>query len=174
MCLLERKGDQLLDKLVAATLKIRVDQPFAEPAPFMGPQISEAAAKFILDAQANLQSLGGVSLVEAKAGQAAFVSPGIIDATNIAELPDEEYFGPLLQVVRYQSLEQAVELANDTRFGLSAGLVSTDDSEWEYFVDHIRAGIVNRNRQLTGASGGCTIWWSGCFRQSTPKCLLRG
>ncbi|WP_435247918.1 succinylglutamate-semialdehyde dehydrogenase [Vibrio sp. nBUS_14] len=163
------KGDQLLDKLVAATLKIRVEQPFAEPAPFMGPQISEAAAKFILDAQANLQSLGGVSLVEAKAGEAAFVSPGIIDATNIAELPDEEYFGPLLQVVRYQSLEQAVELANDTRFGLSAGLVSTDDSEWEYFVDHIRAGIVNRNRQLTGASGDAPFGGPGASGNLRPS-----
>ncbi|NAZ93859.1 succinylglutamate-semialdehyde dehydrogenase [Vibrio toranzoniae] len=163
------KGDLLIDKLVAATQKIRVDQPFAEPAPFMGPQISETAAKFILDAQANLQSLGGVSLVEAKAGQAAFVSPGIIDATNIAELPDEEYFGPLLQVVRYQSLEQAVELANDTRFGLSAGLVSTDDSEWEYFVDHIRAGIVNRNRQLTGASGDAPFGGPGASGNLRPS-----
>ncbi|MGB1972449.1 MAG: succinylglutamate-semialdehyde dehydrogenase [Vibrio toranzoniae] len=163
------KGDLLIDKLVAATQKIRVDQPFAEPAPFMGPQISETAAKFILDAQANLQSLGGVSLVEAKAGQAAFVSPGIIDATNIAELPDEEYFGPLLQVIRYQSLEQAVELANDTRFGLSAGLVSTDDSEWEYFVDHIRAGIVNRNRQLTGASGDAPFGGPGASGNLRPS-----
>ncbi|NAZ53875.1 succinylglutamate-semialdehyde dehydrogenase [Vibrio toranzoniae] len=163
------KGDLLIDKLVAATQKIRVDQPFAEPAPFMGPQISEAAAKFILDAQANLQSLGGVSLVEAKAGQAAFVSPGIIDATNIAELPDEEYFGPLLQVIRYQSLEQAVELANDTRFGLSAGLVSTDYSEWEYFVDHIRAGIVNRNRQLTGASGDAPFGGPGASGNLRPS-----
>ncbi|MBW3697364.1 succinylglutamate-semialdehyde dehydrogenase [Vibrio sp. T187] len=163
------KGDVLLSKLISATQKIRVDQPFAEPAPFMGPQISEAAAKFILDAQANLQSLGGVSLVEAKAGEAAFVTPGIIDATNIAELPDEEYFGPLLQVVRYETLEQAVELANDTRFGLSAGLVSTDDSEWEYFVDHIRAGIVNRNRQLTGASGDAPFGGPGASGNLRPS-----
>ncbi|MCG9632180.1 succinylglutamate-semialdehyde dehydrogenase [Vibrio sp. Isolate30] len=166
---LGEKGDQLLDSLVSATKKIRVDQPFAEPAPFMGPQISEAAAKFILDAQANLQSLGGVSLVEAKAGEAAFVTPGIIDATNIAQLPDEEYFGPLLQVVRYETLEQAVELANDTRFGLSAGLVSTDDSEWEYFVDHIRAGIVNRNRQLTGASGDAPFGGPGASGNLRPS-----
>ncbi len=163
------KGDVLVEKLVAATKKIRVDQPFAEPAPFMGPQISEAAAKFILDAQANLQNLGGVSLLEAKGGQAAFVSPGIIDVTPIAELPDEEYFGPLLQVVRYQGLEKAVELANDTRFGLSAGLVSTDDSEWDYFVDHIRAGIVNRNRQLTGASGDAPFGGPGASGNLRPS-----
>ncbi|KOO06743.1 succinylglutamate-semialdehyde dehydrogenase [Vibrio hepatarius] len=163
------KGDVLVEKLVAATKKIRVDQPFAEPAPFMGPQISEAAAKFILDAQANLQNLGGVSLLEAKGGQAAFVTPAIIDVTPIAELPDEEYFGPLLQVVRYQGLEKAVELANDTRFGLSAGLVSTNDSEWDYFVDHIRAGIVNRNRQLTGASGDAPFGGPGASGNLRPS-----
>jgi len=163
------KGDQLVDKLVEATTKIRVDEPFAEPAPFMGPQISKAAADFILAAQANLQSLGGKSLLEAKAGQAAFVSPGIIDVTPITELPDEEYFGPLLQVVRYQGLETAVELANDTRFGLSAGLVSTDDSEWDYFVDHIRAGIVNRNRQLTGASGDAPFGGPGASGNLRPS-----
>ncbi len=163
------KGDVLVEKLIEATKKIRVDQPFAEPAPFMGPQISEAAAKFILDAQANLQSLGGVSLLEAKGGQAAFVTPGIIDVTPIAELPDEEYFGPLLQVVRYQGLEKAVDLANDTRFGLSAGLVSTDDGEWDYFVDHIRAGIVNRNRQLTGASGDAPFGGPGASGNLRPS-----
>ncbi|MDC5850967.1 succinylglutamate-semialdehyde dehydrogenase [Vibrio europaeus] len=163
------KGDLLVNKLVEATNKIRVDQPFAEPAPFMGPQISKAAADFILAAQANLQKLGGESLIEAKAGEAAFVTPGIIDVTAIAELPDEEYFGPLLQVVRYQGLEKAVELANDTRFGLSAGLVSTDDGEWEYFVDHIRAGIVNRNRQLTGASGDAPFGGPGASGNLRPS-----
>ncbi|TNF19466.1 MAG: succinylglutamate-semialdehyde dehydrogenase, partial [Vibrionaceae bacterium] len=111
------KGDALITRLVEATQKLRIDQPFAEPAPFMGPQISKAAADFILKAQANLQSLGGEILVEARGLEAAFVTPGIIDVTPIAELPDEEYFGPLLQVVRYETLAQAVELANDTQFG---------------------------------------------------------
>ena len=163
------KGDALLDKLVKATAQIRVDQPFAEPAPFMGPQISKAAADFILAAQANLLSLGANSLIDARAGDAAFVTPGIIDVTPIAELPDEEYFGPLLQVIRYTDLAQAVELANDTRFGLSAGLVSTDDSEWDYFVDHIRAGIVNRNRQLTGASGDAPFGGPGASGNLRPS-----
>ena len=163
------KGDVLISKLLEATQKIHVDQPFAEPAPFMGPQISKAAADFILQAQSNLVKLGGQSLLEAKAGEAAFVTPGIIDVTPIADLPDEEYFGPLLQVVRYQGLEKAVELANDTRFGLSAGLVSTDDDEWDYFVDNIRAGIVNRNRQLTGASGDAPFGGPGASGNLRPS-----
>jgi succinylglutamic semialdehyde dehydrogenase len=93
----------------------------------------------------------------------------LIDATNIEQLPDEEYFGPLLQLVRYETLPQAVELANDTRFGLSAGLISQSDEEWQYFVDHIRAGIVNRNRQLTGASGDAPFGGPGASGNLRPS-----
>ncbi|OEE18234.1 succinylglutamate-semialdehyde dehydrogenase [Aliivibrio fischeri] len=163
------KGDALLARLVDVTKNIHVDQPFSETTPFMGSQISIAAAEFILNAQKKLQALGGESLLEARSLGHAFVSPGIIDATNVAELPDEEYFGPLLQVIRYTTLAQAVELANDTRYGLSAGLVSTDDSEWDYFVEHIRAGIVNRNRQLTGASGDAPFGGPGASGNLKPS-----
>jgi succinylglutamic semialdehyde dehydrogenase len=163
------KGDQLVESLVSAINKIRIDEPFAEPAPFMGPQISEQAADHIIAAQAELVKLGGKSLVEAKRLNAAFVTPALLDATDIAELPDEEYFGPLLQLVRYETLEQAVELANDTRFGLSAGLISERDEEWQYFTDHIRAGIVNRNRQLTGASGDAPFGGPGASGNLRPS-----
>lgn len=163
------RGDELLERLVVATANLRVDQPFADPAPFMGPQISRAAAQAILAAQTHLQQLGGQPLLTAQAGEAAFVTPGIIDVTAIDDLPDEEYFGPLLQVVRYEQLAQAVRLANDTRFGLSAGLVSTDDDEWDYFVEHIRAGIVNRNRQLTGASGDAPFGGPGASGNLRPS-----
>ncbi|CAM4290973.1 succinylglutamate-semialdehyde dehydrogenase [Vibrio agarivorans] len=162
-------GDALLEKLVSATQTIVIDEPFAEPAPFMGPQISKQAADHILAAQANLLSLGGKALLEGQSQGFAFVSPAIIDVTNISALPDEEYFGPLLQVIRYQGLEQAVALANDTRYGLSAGLISTDDDEWAYFVDNIRAGIVNRNRQLTGASGDAPFGGPGASGNLRPS-----
>ncbi len=162
-------GDLLLAKLIIATQNIRVDQPFAEPEPFMGPVISVAAAQHIIDAQSKLVELGGEILVKARTGEAAFVSPGIVDVTNVKDLPDEEYFGPLLQVIRYQGLEKAVAMANDTRYGLSAGLISTDDSEWDYFVDHIRAGIVNRNRQITGASGDAPFGGPGASGNLRPS-----
>lgn len=163
------KGDQLLNRLIEVTKQLKVDQPFADPQPFMGPQISVVAAESIITAQSELQNLGGESLIEAKIISGALVSPGIIDVTAIRDLPDEEYFGPLLQVIRYSGLEKAVELANDTRYGLSAGLVSTDDEEWEYFVEHIRAGIVNRNRQLTGASGDAPFGGPGASGNLKPS-----
>ena len=163
------KGDQLLVRLVSATKKLRIDQPFAQPAPFMGTMISVQAAQHIVNAQQRLESLGGEILLEAKNTHAAFVTPGIIDVSAIEELPDEEYFGPLLQVIRYQGLDQAVAGANNTRFGLSAGLISTQDDEWQYFIDHIRAGIVNRNRQLTGASSDAPFGGPGASGNLRPS-----
>ncbi|OAN17073.1 N-succinylglutamate 5-semialdehyde dehydrogenase [Photobacterium jeanii] len=166
---LGEEGDAVLNRLVEASAKLRVDGPFADPAPFMGPQISERAADGIIAAQTNLVNLGGEVLLAAKRGQGAIVTPAIIEVSKIAKLPDEEYFGPLLQVVRYRDLPQAVAMANDTRYGLSAGLVSTNDDEWQYFIDHIRAGIVNRNRQLTGASGDAPFGGPGASGNLRPS-----
>ncbi|MBY6187199.1 succinylglutamate-semialdehyde dehydrogenase [Marinobacter hydrocarbonoclasticus] len=149
------QGDRILATLLEATAKIRVGEQNAEPAPFMGSMISEAAAKGMVAAQNNLVSLGAEALLpltHLKAGT-GLVSPGILDVTAIAELPDEEYFGPLLQVVRYDAFDDAIALANQTRYGLSAGLLSDSRADWDYFLPRSRAGIVNWNRQITGAAG---------------------
>jgi len=69
-----------------------------------------------------------------------------------ADIPDEEIFGPLLQVRRVESFEAALAEANNTAYGLSAGLITDDDDLWERFWAGSRAGIVNRNRPTTGAA----------------------
>ncbi|MFB2759866.1 succinylglutamate-semialdehyde dehydrogenase [Shewanella xiamenensis] len=149
------QGDALVAKLVEAVKQIKVGPWNAQPQPFMGSMISEGAAKGMVAAQANLQNLGGVSLVELTHLQAGtgLVSPGLIDVTAVGELPDEEYFGPLLQLVRYSDFDQAIKLANQTRYGLSAGILADSRDDYEYFLARIRAGIVNWNKQITGASG---------------------
>ncbi|MGL5487808.1 MAG: succinylglutamate-semialdehyde dehydrogenase [Shewanella sp.] len=149
------QGDALVAKLVEAVKQIKVGPWNAQPQPFMGSMISEAAAKGMVAAQANLLSLGGVHLVELTHLQAGtgLVSPGLIDVTAVSELPDEEYFGPLLQLVRYSDFDQAIKLANQTRYGLSAGILADSREDYEYFLARIRAGIVNWNKQITGASG---------------------
>ncbi|TKB50950.1 succinylglutamate-semialdehyde dehydrogenase [Ferrimonas aestuarii] len=149
------QGDEILAELVSATRKILVGKFDAEPAPFMGSMISHQAAQAMLSAQANLQQLGGESLVEltSLAEGTGLVSPGIIEVTAIESLPDEEYFGPLLQVIRYDDFDHAIELANRTRYGLSAGLLADSRADWDYFLARSRAGIVNWNKQITGAAG---------------------
>ena len=149
------QGDALIAMLIEAVKQIKVGPWNAQPQPFMGSMISETAAKGMVAAQATLQTLGAVSLVELKHQQAGtgLVSPGLIDVTAVTQLPDEEYFGPLLQVVRYSDFDQAIKLANDTRYGLSAGLLADSREDYDYFLARIRAGIVNWNKQITGASG---------------------
>jgi len=141
--------------LAAAVKQIKVGPWNSQPQPFMGSMISETAAKGMVAAQTNLQNLGGVSLVELTHLEAGtgLVSPGLIDVTAIDALPDEEYFGPLLQLVRYSDFDQAIKLANQTRYGLSAGLLADSREDYDYFLARIRAGIVNWNKQITGASG---------------------
>jgi succinylglutamic semialdehyde dehydrogenase len=81
----------------------------------------------------------------------AFVAPTILDVTEIT-VADEEIFGPVLQVIRVDDFEAAIVRANDTAYGLAAGLITEDDALWEAFLDRSRAGVVNRNRPTTGAA----------------------
>ncbi|OBU30257.1 succinylglutamate-semialdehyde dehydrogenase [Photobacterium phosphoreum] len=162
-------GDLLLARLVAVASHLLVGDPLAIPAPFMGSLISNAAADQIMLHQQLLLEAGGVALLVATRGQGAIVTPAIIDVSAITDLADEEYFGPLLQVSRYDNFTQAVESANQTRYGLAAGLISTDSQQWQYFIDHIQAGIVNRNRPLTGASGDAPFGGPGASGNLRPS-----
>ncbi|PSU98678.1 succinylglutamate-semialdehyde dehydrogenase [Photobacterium kishitanii] len=164
-----KAGDELLARLVTVASQLIVGDPLATPAPFMGPLISNVAADQIIVNQQQLINAGGVALLAATRGQGALVTPAIIDVSAITELMDEEYFGPLLQVSRYHDFTQAVVSANQTRYGLAAGLISTDVQQWRYFIDHIRAGIVNRNRPLTGASGDAPFGGPGASGNLRPS-----
>ncbi|MEP3590356.1 MAG: succinylglutamate-semialdehyde dehydrogenase [Marinobacter sp.] len=147
-------GDGFMSALTKAVEAIKVGGAFDDPAPFMGSVISEAAAEGVLAAQSQLVDRGAVALVSGKLLQpgTGLLSPALIDVTPVADIEDEEVFGPLLQVIRYADFDEAIERANDTRFGLSAGLFSDSEERFEYFYQRIRAGIVNWNKQLTGAS----------------------
>jgi len=147
-------GDAILAKLIEATKNILVGDSFAEPQPFMGAMISEAAALGMVKAQAEILAIGGESLVELKHLKTGtgFVSPGIIDVTNAQSLPDEEHFGPLLKVYRYTDFDAAITEGNNTSFGLSAGLLADEQADYDHFFKRIRAGIVNWNKPITGAS----------------------
>ena len=81
--------------------------------------------------------------------------------------PDEEVFGPLLLVYRARDFEHALELANDTRFGLAAGLIADAPELWTAFVDRIRAGVVNWNRPTTGAAS--TLPFGGTGRSGNHR-----
>ena len=157
-------GDAILSALVTATKALRIDRFDAKDQPFMGPIVSAQAADGIMQAYNKLLVLGAEPILEMSRGAAetGFVTPGIIDATNmLSNLPDQEYFGPLLTVIRYDSLDQAMAIANNTQFGLSAGILSDDETEYEWFLQHSRAGIINWNRQTTGAASSAPFGGTG-------------
>ena len=129
----------------------------------MGPVVSAKIAQNLLQAQADLLALGGKSLLAMRqlAPDTGFLSPGIVDVTGVQGIPDEEWFGPLLQVVRVPSFEQALDAANATSYGLAAGLLSDDPALWERFLNEAHAGIVNWNRPTTGAASTAPFGGTG-------------
>jgi succinylglutamic semialdehyde dehydrogenase len=120
----------------------------------MGPVITAAAAEGFLALQDDLLARGARSLVRMRhlAPGTGLLSPGLVDVTAVPDRADEEVFGPLLQLIRVRDADAAIEEANRTAFGLAAGLLSDDEDLYRRFYDGVRAGVVNWNQQLTGAS----------------------
>jgi succinylglutamic semialdehyde dehydrogenase len=147
-------GVNFLQQLIDKTKELRIGPYNIEPEPFMGPLISQEAADRILEKQAKILEKGGKSLLMAKkmTWGPAFITPGIVDVTSSTDIPDEECFGPLLQVIRSPNFKASINEANRTEYGLTAGLVSDDAAHWHYFYQEVRAGILNWNAPLTGAS----------------------
>ncbi|MEM9704963.1 MAG: succinylglutamate-semialdehyde dehydrogenase [Pseudomonadota bacterium] len=164
-------GDAAIAALLDMTARVIVADPFADPQPFMGPVISRDAAERLDREFASLIGFGGKVLHQPTLGAApsAFFSPGVIDMTKADDAPDEELFGPILQIYREPNFDAAIARANATRFGLSAGLLSDDPQHWDEFRAHIRAGIVNWNRQTTGASSAAPFGGVGLSGNHRPS-----
>ncbi|WP_317204871.1 succinylglutamate-semialdehyde dehydrogenase [Janthinobacterium sp.] len=147
-------GQAFIARLVEVADKLLIGASDAQPQPFMGPVVSAAVAARLVQAQAAMVAKGGTTLLQMRHLDAAsgFVSAGIVDVTDARGIPDEEWFGPLLQVIRVADFDAAVKVANATEFGLAAGLLSDDPALWQSFLLRARAGIVNWNRPTTGAA----------------------
>jgi len=166
-----KMGDDFLDELLKMSKNIRIGPYTLTPEPFMGPVISAKAADDILLKQEALIALGAIPLhpvTRLPLGK-AFLSPGFIDVTGVQNVPDEEIFGPLLQVIRTESFQEAVEVANETKYGLTAGLLSNSENDYQLFANQIRAGVINWNTALTGASSAAPFGGLGCSGNLRPS-----
>jgi succinylglutamic semialdehyde dehydrogenase len=161
-------GDEIVDRLLARIDRLRVGHPFERPEPFLGPLVSAGAADRVLLAQAGLISRGARALAACRPLAPALLTPGLLDVTGVPGLPDEEIFGPLLQVLRVPGFPAALAEANRTAYGLAAGLLCDDPALYSVFRDEIRAGIVNWNQPLTGASGAAPFGGLGASGNHRP------
>ena len=161
----------LMDELTKLTDRLVIDHPHADPAPFMGPVIDAQAADGLTESFLTLMSMGGKPIrhMQRPKGELPFVSPAIIDVTNVAERPDVELFGPLLQVVQVGDFDGAIREANATRYGLSASLLGGAPEQYDQFWASIRAGIVNWNRPTNGASSAAPFGGVGVSGNHRPS-----
>ncbi len=147
-------ADALLPHITGMIDKLIVGAPFDEPQPFMGPVVDNRAADMVEQRVAELIALGGRSirpLVRPRADR-PFLSPVLIDMTGVEGAPDEEIFGPVMQLYRERDFDAAIARAGATRFGLSAAMLGGTADQFARFRDGTRAGVINWNRATNGAS----------------------
>ena len=161
----------LVEAIRQLAARIIVDHPHAEPVPFMGPVIDNRAADAMQEAAVSLVMGGGQPLIHMQRPQAdrPFLTPGLIDVTQVAHRPDDELFGPLLQMIRVADFDAAIAEANATRFGLSASLIGGSPELFDQFWWGVRAGIVNWNRPTNGASSAAPFGGVGLSGNHRPS-----
>ena len=164
-------GDQIVAAVDALAARLPIAAWNEAGDAFMGPLVSDQAAATAHRAVSDLIARGA-QVIRPFAGvegrSAAFVAPGLIDMTGV-DGPDAEIFAPLLSVVRVPDFDAAMQVANATVFGLSAGLISQDAALWDRMVEESRAGVVNRNRPTTGAAGNMPFGGLGASGNHRPS-----
>src|SRR5581483_5761755 len=149
-----------LDRLVDfTTQRIKVGFP-TERDTFTGPVINQSAVETWQNAVEDAERaggrvvIGGNRLMDGDFAHGYYVQPTVVD--NLPpdnRLFQEELFVPFVAVKETESLAEAMELANDVRFGLTAGIYSQDEEEVQYFYDNIQAGVTYSNRRAGATTG---------------------
>ncbi|MGE5360381.1 MAG: aldehyde dehydrogenase family protein [Bacteroidales bacterium] len=154
---------KFVEMLVEKTKKIRIGNPLQRDV-WMGPVINEGAVETYLRAIEQAKKDGGQVLVGGRRmtgepyDHGYFVEPTVVDGLP-ADHPlfTDELFVPITVVSPVLSLDEAIELANRTEYGLTAGIFSEDEHEIQEFFDRIEAGVVYANRR----GGATTGAWPG-------------
>lgn len=152
--------EEFVDKLVARTQELKIGVP-TENDVFVGPVIDGKAVERFKEAVAETQEKGGEILTGGKVleegdfARGNFVEPTVVSAPLESWVWEKELFVPFVAVTKVGDLEEGLRLANDTPFGLTAGLFSGDEDEIERWFDGIEAGVTYVNR----AAGATTGAW---------------
>lgn len=149
LIVLEENRDLVLDTLAEYTRSITVGDGSAEGIG-MGPVVSasqlDSNEKHLARAVRD-----GARLLTGGNSRGLFMEPTILTDVNPKfEIAQEEVFGPILSVITVATLDDAVAVANGTKFGLVAGIITDDLSAALHFVDRSKTGVVKVNRTTTG------------------------
>ena len=151
----EKIYDTFLQKLTERTKQITVG-PSEDPKNFMGPVVSETAFKTVLGYIDVGKKEGKVLTGGGRApGDGYFVQPTVIaDVDPKARISQEEIFGPVLAVIKARDFDHALEIANNTEFGLTGAVYSQNSAKLEKATEVFHVGNLYLNRKCTGAMVG--------------------
>jgi len=144
------------EKLLAKVNQLSVGNGLQDHT-WMGPCASEGQLKTVLSyiekgiTEGATLLCGGRRLTEDGLGEGFYVAPTVFeDVTSDMTIAQEEIFGPVLALIKVDSIEQAVEIANDVRFGLSASIFTQNLSNMLAFINDIEVGLVRVNAESAG------------------------
>ena len=165
------KEGELLAAIDSLTDRLIVGAPFDEPQPFMGPVIDNGAADLVQEQWLTLMLKGGrpIRHLDRPDGEKPFLTPALIDVSDIRDRPDEEIFGPVLQVVRVKDFDAAIDEANATRFGLAASLIGGTPAMYDKFWANVRSGVINWNKPTNGAPSNAPFGGVGLSGNHRPS-----
>jgi 1-pyrroline-5-carboxylate dehydrogenase len=152
--------DEFVGRLVEAAGNVPMGNPLELPT-VVGPVIDDAAVSRFEKAVAEVESSGGEVLAgghvrtDGEFGAGHYVEPTVVTAPETSWIWTEELFVPLVAVTPVASLDEAIDKANNTVFGLTAGLFSRDEAEIQTWWSRIEAGVTYVNR----AAGATTGAW---------------
>lgn len=153
--------EQVKKRLINAYSQIKVGNPLEEGI-HVGPLIDEAAVKTYIQAIKAVQKEGGKVLIGGKMlggkkfGSACYVEPAIVEVKKQTKMVKHETFAPILYIMKYDTLEEAISLQNEVPQGLSSAIMTNNIRESELFLSAIGSdcGIANVNIGTSGAEIG--------------------
>lgn len=174
--------DEFVQKLVEKTKKLTVGNGLSKGVE-VGPLANESQLRNVLDyivigkEEGAELVVGGEKMTDGEYANGYYVTPAVfVRVTPNMRIAQEEIFGPVISVIRVTSFQEAMDIANDVEFGLSAAICTSESSRIQHFIQNIETGMVKINRPTTGNAynapfGGVKMSSTATYRESGRAAL---
>ncbi len=157
-----------ISKVVERMRSMKIGNPLKKDV-FIGPLIGELAFKRYLESVEKIKASGRLLYGGSKADTALdgfYVEPVLAELRQNHELVHEELFLPVLLLIPFKGFDEALSMANDTEYGLTAGLYSTNKKEIDAFSKRMESGVMYVNRAVSATTGAIVgahtfVGWKG-------------
>ncbi|BFT75709.1 aldehyde dehydrogenase family protein [Paenibacillus sp. P36] len=174
--------DEFVEKLVEKTKQLKVGNGLSKGVE-VGPLANESQLRNVLDyvaigkAEGAELVVGGEQLTDGDYANGYYVTPAVfVGVAPDMRIAQEEIFGPVISVIRVSSFQEAMDIANDVEFGLSAAICTSESGRIQHFIQNIETGMVKINRPTTGNAynapfGGVKMSSTATYRESGRAAL---